>query len=202
MFSFNDTELAALESGIVSLGIFFRLDTSPPVRLWLGFGNIEPGVNVYDPSGATYAGFGELREIPALRQLLNGTAERVEFILSGVSGEILSIASGDDSDEVKNKSAALGFGLMTEQWAMMGSVHWCANYIADVLSINQQPSDGLNPIVRTISLSVGSRFTGRRRPSLSYLSDADQQARFPGDLFCSLVGNYAHGFNKQFPVFT
>jgi hypothetical protein len=61
------------------------------------------------------------------------------------------------------------------------------------------PSD---PIVRTIGLSCGTRFTGRRRPSLSYFSPQDQEARYPGDLFCNLVGRYAHGFNKAWPQFS
>jgi hypothetical protein len=203
MLTFNNSELVALQSGSQRLAVFFRLDTTPAVRLWLGFGNIEPGINVYDPSGAVYQGFGELSNIPAFNQLLNGTAARVSFTLSGVSGEVLAIASGGDADQVKSKRAAVGFGLMDKSWVLLGEVHWCVSYTADYLSISQQPTgDATTPTVRTIALSCGTRFTGRRRPSFSYFSDTDQQGRFPGDVFCSQVGNYANGFNKNWPVFT
>ncbi|MBR0695943.1 hypothetical protein [Bradyrhizobium lablabi] len=202
MFSFNNTELSVLESGITSIGIFFRLDTVPPVRLWLGFGNIAPGINVLDPEGAVYAGFGALRDIPTINQLLNGSAERVEFALSGTDADILSLVSDDDVERVKGRRATVGFALMATDWSLLGQVHWCAFYVADYLELAQQPSDATQQIVRTVSLSCGSRFTGRRRPSLSYFSDQDQQRRFPGDLFCSLTKQYAHGFNKQWPIFS
>jgi hypothetical protein len=200
--TFNEAELAALESGSQRIGIFFRLDTDPIVRLWLGFGNIAPGVNVYDLTGAEYKGFGAINNVPSFKQLLNVAAERVEFILSGVSGEVMQIASGDDAEQVKGKRTAVGFALMDQTWAMLGMVHWCAYYVADFLSVQQNAADPMEPIVRTISLSCGTRFTGRRRPSLSYFSDQDQQSRSLLDLFCSLVGRYAHGFNKAWPQFS
>lgn len=197
----SDAELAALESNAYRIGIFFRLETESVVRIWLGFGSIQPGVNVFDPEGAEYKGFGELSEIPDFNQLLNGAAERVEFVLSGVSGDVLAIASGNDAQQVKGKRTSVGFALMDANWQLLGSVHWCALYIADFLSISQQPSAPGEDPVRVISLSCGSRFTGRRRPSFSYFSDEDHVARHPGDRFCSLVSLYAHGFNKQWPTF-
>lgn len=199
--NFSDLELAALASGVVRIGIFFRLDVAPdPVRLWLGFGNIAPGSDVLDPGGALYQGLGELRDVPAFKQLLNGTAERVEFTVSGVSGRLLEIASGGDSEAIKGRAVTLGFGLFGSSWsALLGGVHWCAYFVADYLQISQSAGEG--DVVRAITLSCGTRFTGRRRPSYAYFSDQDQQARFPGDLACSLTKNYAHGFNKTWPVF-
>lgn len=198
----NDTELAALASDVVNIGIFFRLETTPIVRLWLGFGNIHPGVNVYDATGAEYVGFGEIQNVPSFKQLLNGAAERVEFSISGVSGDILQIASGGDSQQVKGKPVAVGFALMAPDWSLLGTVKWCANYTADFLSINQAVvNDPKNAIVRSLSLSCGTLLTARRRPSLSYFTDQDQQARFPGDRFCERTPLYANGFNKTWPVF-
>lgn len=198
----NDAELAALESGKQRIGVFFRLETDPVVRLWLGFGKINPGVNAYDLTGAVYRGFGEIQNIPAFNQLINGKAERVEFTISGVSGEILTIASGGDAQQVKGKRVAVGFALMGGDWALLGAVKWCANYTADYLSIQQAATDDpMNPIVRTISLSCGSLLTARRRPSFSYFTDQDQQARFPGDRFCERTPAYANGFNKTWPTF-
>lgn len=202
MLTFNPAEQAALESRIYRVGVFFRLATDPAVRLWLGFGSIKPGVNAYDADGTTYHGLGELRDVPAFKQLLNGVAERVEFMLSGVSGEVLAIASGSDAQQVKGKRADVGFVLFAPDWSQLGTVHWTVRYIADFLAREQKIAETGQAIVRTVALSCGTRFTGRRRPFFSYFSDADQQARFPGDLFCSYAGDYAHGYNKQFPVFS
>lgn len=200
--NFTEAELAALDSDFHNIGVFFRLAVEPdPVRLWLGFGAIAAGVNVFDPSGAEYVGFGELKDIPEMTQLVNGTAERVDFTISGVSGSVLSIASGDDATAVKGKPVTVGFALLDSNYAMIGAVHWLAYYIADYLGGEQSPASASEQIVRTISLSCGTRMTGRRRPSYAYYSDADQQARFPGDKFCSIAPQYAHGFNKTWPVF-
>lgn len=202
MISFNAAELAALESGAIRLGIFFRLDTDPVVRIWLGVGKIRPGVNVYDATGAEYLGAGEITDVPPFKQLTNGAAERIEFKLSGVSGRILEIASGGDAQQVKGKRAAYGFAIMGPDWSLLGPVHWCANYTADYLSISQElVEDPENPIVRTITLSCGTLLTARRRPGLSYFSDQDQQTRFPGDKFCERTAVYANGFNKAWPTF-
>lgn len=201
--NFNDAELAALESGMQRIGVFFRLATDPVVRLWLGIGNIEPGVNVLDQTGATYQGFGEIQSLPDFNQMINGAAQRVEFSVSGVSGGLLAIASGDDAEAVKGKPVSVGLGIFGSDWALLGSVKWFANYTADYLSVLQaESSDPMQPIVRTVALSCGSLMTGRRRPGRSYFTDQDQQARYPGDRFCSLVGRYAHGFNKAWPQFT
>lgn len=198
----NEAEIAALESGMQRIGVFFRLATDPAVRLWTGIGKIEPGVNTLDVSGAEYVGFGELKDVPEFNQLVNGAAQRVEFVLSGVSGPVLAAASGSDAEEVKGKPVSVGLGIFSPTWALLGSVKWFANYTADYLSVEQSATeDPLQPIVRTVKLSCGSLMTGRRRASFGYLSDQDQQARSPGDEFCSLVSRYAHGFSKAWPVF-
>jgi hypothetical protein len=198
---FNAAELAALESGTQRIGVFFRLETDPVVRLWLGAGNIKPGINTLDAAGAEYKGFGALPSVPAFKQLINGAAVRVDFTLSGVSGDLLQIASGNDAEQVKGKPVAVGFALMDSSWALLGAVKWCAIYTADFLSVEQRPADAFSPIVRSIGLSCGSRFTARRRPAFSYFTDQDQQARYPGDLFCSLTGRYALAFNVPWPVY-
>ncbi len=202
MPTFNTAELAALRSRNFRMATFFRLDTDPVVRLWLGFGSIEPGVNRYDLTGAEYMGFGEIQNVPAAKQLINGKAERVEFTLSGVSGDILAIASGGDADQVKGKRVSVGFALMGSDWQLLGPVKWTQNYTADFLTIQQSVTDDPEqPIVRTVSLSCGSLLTARRRPALSYFSNQDQQNRHPGDRFCERTPAYANGFAKNWPIF-
>lgn len=191
-----------LASGNQNVGYFFRLETDPIVRIWLGFGDIKPGLNALDPAGVVYEGLGEISGLPAMKQLMNGAAERIEFTASGVSGEILKIASGGDAQQVKGKRVSAGFGIMGPDWKLLGLVRWIRTYSADFLSIQQQVTDDPEqPIVRTVTLSCGSLLTARRRPSLSYFSNNDQQARKPGDYFCERIPVYANQFSKEWPVF-
>lgn len=199
----SDAELAALESGVVRIGVFFRLDVTPtPLRVWLGFGAIEPGVNVLDLTGSQYIGFGEIGDVPAFKQLINGAAERVDFVMSGVSQTILQIAAANDADAIKGKPFHVGFAIMGADWQLIGQIRWCANYVADYLTINQQVSDSPDAaIIRTITMSCGSTFTGRRRAENSYFSNRDQQARSTGDRFCERTAIYSNNFNKAWPTF-
>jgi hypothetical protein len=191
-------ELAALESGLIRLGLFFRMTTDPIIRLWLGVGKIEPGVNTLDSTGAVYTGFGELRSLAEFSQLVNGQAERVDFTMSGVSGELLGLA-GQSQDKINGKEVAIGFGLMNETWALIGPIRWSRVFYADFLAINQAQSE--TDTVRTLTLSCGSLMTARRRPGLSYYSDPDQQGRSAGDRFCERVPKYAQDVQKPWPRF-
>lgn len=202
MIVFNAAELAVLESGTQRIGYFWRLDIDPVVRLWLGVGDIRPGVNIYDADGSVYKGLGQITALPPFKQLTNGAAERITFVLSGVSGKVLQAAASGHPEQVKGKRVASGFAIMGQDWSLLGPVRWPANYTADYLSIEQDvvesPSD---PVVRSVSLSCGTLLTGRRRPGYAYFSNQDQQARFPGDRFCERTPVYGNGFNKAWPIF-
>jgi hypothetical protein len=198
--SFNALETAALAKGTRRIGVFFLLETDTPVALWLGYGKIRPGINVFDPVGREYKGFGELQNVPAVKQLLNGSAMRQDFVLSGVKGDVLD-AIASDSEAVKGKPVRVGYALMDEDWQLLGPIHWLASYTADYIGVSQPPTQLDQPIVRTITLSCGTRNTGKRRPLYGYFTDADQQARSPGDKFCSLVPNYSRNFLKAWPKY-
>lgn len=197
----NSSELIALGSDNQSIGLFFRLETDPIVRLWLGFGPFETTQpDVLDDSGAAYNGFGEIGSLPSLRQMINGAAQRVDFTVSGVTGEVLQIASGGDAQQVKGKRVSVGFAVMDDTWSLLGSIKWIQNYTADYLTIQQlSPTDIGQSVVRTVTLSAGTTMTGRRRPGLSYFTQQDQQARYPTDYFCERTPLYASGYGKTWP---
>lgn len=198
---FNDAELAALYSGVQNIGAFWRLETVPVIRLWLGFGNIVAAANVLDPSGATYQGFGEIRDLPEFSVMINGAAERVEFALSGVSGQVFDLANNDDADAVKGARVSVGIGIFDAAWRLLGPPHWMANYRADFLATRQAPTGAGSDVVRVVTLSCGTLLTSRRRPGLSYFSDPDQRTRSTGDSFCDRTPRYATNFNKKWPTF-
>ncbi len=202
--SLSDDEINALASDTQRIGIFFRLATDPVVRLWLGVGDIEPGANAYDATNETYSGLGQLMDVPALQQLVNGVADRVTFHVSGVTAEASAMAAGE-ANLVKNKAVAVGICLFGADWRQLGIPIWIWRGTADFVTRQQQSSGSGSQgdpvmITRVVELSVGSLFTSRRRRGLSYLTDHDQQARHPGDRFCERTALMA-GTNKVWPTF-
>lgn len=193
----SDDEIAALESDTQKIGIFFRMATSPIIRLWLGIGDIKPGINAYDATNENYLGFGQLTDVPALQQLINGVADRIVFHVSGVSAEASAMASVEAST-VKQKAVAVGICLFGKDWQQLGKPIWVWRGTADFVTRQQQSSDA--GITRVLELSVGSLFTSRRRRGLSYLTDRDQQARHAGDKFCERTSLMSQ-FEKVWPTF-
>lgn len=196
---FVQAEIDALNSDTQKLGIFFRMATDPVVRVWLGIGDIKPGVTAYDPlsDNDIYSGLGQLIDVPALQQLINGVADRVTFHVSGVSADTSALAS-TSATTVKNKQVAVGVCLFGAAWQQLGSPKWLWLGTADFVT-RQQQSDG-KITTRVIELSVGSLFTSRRRRGLSYLTDRDQQKRSPGDRFCERTVLLSQ-FEKVWPTF-
>lgn len=197
MMPLSADEISVLESDTQRIGIFFRMETTPIVRVWLGVGDINPGANAYDATSATYSGLGQLLDVPALGQLINGIADRITFHASGVSEETLALtASGSN---VKGAAVAIGIALFGATWQQLGVPKWLFHGRADYVAL-QQTSDA-SGVKRVIELSVGSLFTGRRRKGLSYMTDGDQQARHPGDRFCERTALYSE-VSKVWPTFS
>lgn len=196
----NDAETAALENDVQNIAAFFYLE--PDVRLWLGFGNIFATANVIDPGGAEYAGFGEITQLPTFDMPINGAANRVDFSMSAVDGPVWNQVAAHDAENVKGKRASVGVGFFGPDWQLLGAPHWFANYTADYLEMQEATIAAPDQqTVRTLTLSCSTLTTNRRRAGHSYFSDNDQQFRYAGDLFCSLVARYATGFSKKWPTF-
>jgi len=172
-----------------------RIAADPPARIWSGFGDLEIPADAVEPEPAVYRGAGELLSVPDFQQLVNGTAERIEFSVSGVTEETLRLAL-EDAPSVRNAAVHVGRIDFDEHWQQIGPVEWEAVFRADVLSVSRQGS-GDSP-VRTISLSVGTDDTGRSRAPLAFFTDADQRFRSPTDaIFSHVAGIYA-GTSRRF----
>jgi hypothetical protein len=198
-------ELLALKSGPPNLAIFMRLAMATPLRCWLGIGDIRPGLNALDPDGVLYHGFGQLLNIPAMAQLINGAAERVDISLCGVDDGILALAGF--ANAVQGKACDIGLGIMGTDWKLLGAVHWCRHYTADVLSMSITPAgDPDGQTIKAATLSIGSLTTGRKRPTHSFFNNQDQQYRslavnptLPLDRFCDRTQIYSIAGWKQWP---
>lgn len=203
----SSNELLALQSGPPNLAIFVRLAMTPVLRCWLGVGDIRPGLNALDPDGVLYHGFGQLMNVPALQQLINGAAERIDITLSGIDDGILALAGF--ANAVQGKACDIGLGIMGTDWKLLGAIHWCRHYTADFLAMSITPAgDPSGQTIKAATLSIGSLTTGRKRPTHSYFTNQDQQARslvvnptLPLDRFCERTPQYSITGSKQWPQY-
>jgi hypothetical protein len=190
-------ELAAqLDRGQQRIGIFFRLEVEPVQRLWTGVGLVA----IDDAIGGevTYRGFGELSNVPALTQLVNGVADRIDFIVTGVGVSAAAItAAAGEGDDVRGSRVDIGLGFFDDDLQFVGLI-WLYQGDADLLTTALSTSPGQG-IARTIKLSVGSAMTGRRRSHQSVFSDFDQQGFSPGDRFCERIRRYSEGVAQEWP---
>jgi hypothetical protein len=182
-----------LEAAEQRTGIFFRLDVEPVQHLWTGIGMVAADDAI--AGDAVYRGFGELTNIPAVTQLVNGVADRIDFIISGVSSAAMA-AAAREADLVRGERVDLGLGFFDADWQFIGMV-WLYQGEADVLTTVLDGSSG--SVARTLKLSVGSAMTGRRRARQSVYSDFDQQRRHPGDRFCERMRRYSQGVSLEWP---
>lgn len=197
MTPLTPAEIDALESDTQRIGILFRMASTPIVRIWLGVADFRPGINAYDATDEVYSGLGQLIDVPALSQLINGVADRLTFHVSGISQETMNLAAA--GSDVKGAAVAIGIVIFGGQWQQLGAPKWLFRGRADYVTVQQQ--SGVSGVTRIMELSVGSLFTGRRRRGLSYLTDADQQARHAGDKYCERTTLYSE-VSKVWPTFS
>lgn len=173
--------------------VLFRLAADPIAWVWSGHGDLYIEDDI-DPDGATYIGMGGLIDIPSMKQLVNGTAERLDFILSGVSPDTLRLAR-EDAPSVKDALALIGEVTFDEAWQVVSS-GWVWRGYADVLVTDSQPS--AQGRLRTIRLSVRSADTFRSNPQPAYYTDQDQRRRSPDDAIFSHVALITQGARRRF----
>lgn len=169
-------------AGSVTRGaLFMRIDCSPAIRLWVGFGEIKVPINDIDADEEIYQGLGAITGLPELQQLLNGVAGRGQFNLSGISQTIAALA-GADFAAVKGKALNIGLSEMDADWQLVAPPLWLWDGTADTLDINLQ-GGGDGSQAYALSLGAGTATTGRSRPDYATWTDAQQQRAHPGDLF-------------------
>jgi len=193
--------LAQLAGSVVRPGVVLRIATDPVVRIWAGDGDLTLDVDlIEDDASAPYLGFGQLarESLAAVSQLINGEADRKDFQLSGaaVTAQVAALAS-NEAAEIRGVAVNLGLLVFDGDWQKLSPVAWLWEGTADSLMVDRDDASGL--ALRTITLSVGSLFTGRRRPTPSYWTNADQRLRSADDRFCERVAGYNVGTTMVWP---
>lgn len=166
----------------------FELECDPPAYLWTGHGKLVHG-------GKTYLGTGNLIDLPDLKQLINGAAERIDITISGVDDEGLRLIN-EDRLTIPQSDARIGRVKFDADWQVDGTIEWLWYGVADNLSISSASGD--NSRSRNITLGLGSADTRRSNPQIAFFTDADQRKRSPDDAFFSHVGQITAGIARTF----
>lgn len=174
--------------------VLFRLDCDPVAALWSGHGWLDTPADFIDGGGRRWSGAGALLNVPALKILVNGAADRLDFVLSGATAEIVNLVR-EGRDSVKDADVHIGYVLFDRQWQYQTHA-WEWTGKADVLTTNNAPSETGRS--RTVNLSVRSADTFRANPQPAYFTDQDQRRRSPTDAIFSHVAGISQGQTRKF----
>lgn len=172
-----------------------RIASDPVCYLWTGPGPLQTPADYVDPLPPVWDGAAELLSVPALRAIINGAAERIEFLLSGVSAETLRLAQADVAS-IRMAECRVGRVDFDDDWQVVGGVAWEWIGYADALRVQSRASDGERS--RSITLMIGSADTFRANPNFTYWTDASQRLRSPDDAFCDQVASIAASITRRF----
>lgn len=177
----------------------FRLEADPPAYLWTGNGDIDvPGDALVGSAVTRYRGIGTLTGLPDLPLLINGTADRADFTLSGVDPIAVRYA---DEDKLTIRDAVIRIGtlVLDDKLQIAGVVDWEWEGRADTISIGSEgQEDGSRSL--TITISAGTAASGRSTSGVSFFTNADQRQRSPDDAFFSFIGGMTQSATRTFGV--
>lgn len=176
--------------------IVVRIACDPPALIWSGAGPLSLPADIVIPETAIALGAGELVSVPDFQQLMNGTAERLEFQLSGVSAETVRLAI-EDAPSVRNARVDVGRIDFDADWQPLGPVEWEATFEARSLTVSRPQTQG-DQVSRTISLTIAHGETTRSRSPNAYFTYQDQIRKYPTDQVFSNVAGINNGTTRRF----
>lgn len=153
----------------VSAAVLFEFNfASSTQRFWDGVGWLAA-------AGHQWLGFGELVSVSGLQQSVGMTAPQATFTLTGAKAELLNVAANSAS-EVTGRRCAVYLQFLSSAGVPLDDpiALWVGKM--DVLSFNAGATN------QSITLTAETLFVKRVRSPYGYLTDTDQQARYPGDV--------------------
>lgn len=185
--------------GSHNLGIFVHIATDPALHIWFGVHDIPASIDAVDPDGTVYLGGGRLIGIPSLEVLVNGTADSVEFTLSGIDPETGGRLY-QSIPPVRGCDLYVGITTLDQYYQPMSNIIPIWKGTASHTT-RASESDGTSKRTMTLALTVSSGEPGRSRPSRAVWSHAQHTARYPGDNFCKNTARMARGNQPVWPYY-
>lgn len=193
------------------LGVFFRMDTDPPLHIWMGVSDIPAGFDGIDPDGTVYLGGGRLLNVPSLEVLCNGQSGSVVFGISGIDPATASEVL-DAMPSVRGKQVVIGFTTLDDHYQPTTVIIPAWSGTASHPKEGSAPVAGDENPVTTLSLAVVTGNDTRSRPSASlwtaahqtalwkqFFPTAPEQAANPRDRCCDQTARLARGVAPVWP---
>lgn len=185
MSDFDLAAAAQLAGGVVRPGVFLLIDAWPgPLRVFTGFGDRELEPDAVDAEGGIYTGVGQLIGLPAVSQLINGVAQRIEYTLP-IGDETLLALADSEADTIRGARCFQGFTAFDEHWRPMFRPLWLTELVIDVLRPNFAAD------ASTLTVSAATVTSARRRASFNRWTGPAHRAAHPTDAFCDRTSLYA-----------
>lgn len=196
-----DPTIAAFK-GAYNLGLFFRVDTSPALTIWYGVHDIPAVIPSVDVSGTIYLGAGLIADIPdAIEVLINGTADRADWIMSGVDPTLTANIDGS-APSVVGKRVSFGVASMDARWQMLSDiiVMWegTADFWAETQPLQADPN---KPKTRTLTLATTTGDASRALGFYATWTKPIQRIISATDLFCDRTPRYYQGQIIRWPAY-
>jgi hypothetical protein len=180
------------------LGIFTHIATSPPLRVWFGVEDIPITIESVDEGGAIYQGGGRLIGLPTLEVLVNGTADAVEFTMSGID-PATGAALISSIPPVRGADVYVGITTLDDYYQPMSQIIPLWRGTASHTTEASPTVVGQQNRTTTLGLSIASGGETRSRPSRSLWSAAQQKALSPTDRFCDNTSRMARMVQPVWP---
>jgi len=178
--------------GSHQLGIFLRIDTDPALHMWFGINDIPANFDSIDPDGTVYLGGGRLVGVPTLEVLVNGTADSVEFTLSGIDPGTAA-KTIDSLPAVRGASVHMGITTLDQYFQPMSDIIPIWTGTASHVGEQSPAVPSGQSVTLTLSLAVVAGEATRSRPARTLWSSAHQKALSPTDKFCDETARLARG---------
>lgn len=178
--------------GSHQLGIFMRVATEPALHMWFGINDIPARIDSVDPDGTIYLGGGKLIGVPTLEILVNGTADSVEFTLSGLD-PITGSKTLDSLPPVRGVEVQVGFTTLDQYYQPMSSIIPVWTGVASHTAEQSPARAAGEKATLNLSLAVVSGEATRSRAARTFWSSAHQKAISPTDKFCDNTARIARG---------
>jgi len=173
---FTDAAQLLLAGQIVNMAVAVELELlNETLRLWRGQG----GVTTND--GREWEGLGAFGDISGLNFGYEAATDFVTMTLSGLNNE-LAQAARDQESQMRGRTASVYVLLSDSDWRPVDMPYLCQMAIIDRAALKYSDDTYI------LELTAEPLFASKHLPTLNLVTDADQQARHPGDKIFKRVG--------------
>lgn len=173
---FTEAAQLLLAGQIVRTAIAVELDLlNETLRLWRGQGTKTTN------DGSEWEGLGAFGDISGLSFGPGAATETITMTLSGLDAE-LSQAARDQEAQMRGRTVSVYVLLFDGDWRPVDMPYLCQLAIIDRVGLKYSDDSYV------LELTAEPLFASKHLPALNLVTDADQQARHPGDKIFERVG--------------